>query len=98
MRGWYAADFPAGEALERPGSIALDGVEAVRNNEVQPGGGRVHVLDKKNNEIVVYASEGHYLFSYGGGQMKTPGDLVIDKEQRVIFVADLGQGILKFAY
>lgn len=96
QRGWHAADFLTEQPLGQPIALALDGLETMINDEPELSGGRIHVLDRELRQITVYAPEGHYLFSYGNG-LKAPSDLEIDRQQRLIFVADSGR-IARFRY
>ncbi len=102
LHGGGSTDFPAEPEVKQPLAIALDGIETVIAGKPELSGGRVHLLDRRSRQIIVYSPEGDYLFSYGqggrSGRLISPSDIDIDPLQRLIFIVDMEAGIVRLSY
>jgi len=84
--GNFAHEFalPDGkDRLQSPGGIEIDGDD------------RVHVLDRGSQKVFVYDNYGRFLFTYGPNesgplQMQSSLGIAIDKEKKLVFIADSG--------
>ena len=83
-RNWeflYDLGIGAGE-FQLPAAIAIE-----------PGGGKIYVVDSKSHEIRVFHSDGSADFSFGGlgdggGQFRFPAGIFVDAAAAEVYVAD----------
>lgn len=64
------------KALQYPRGMIMDGL------------GRVHVVDKKSNNIFVYDNYGKYLFSYAGEKLMGPSTVAVNQKDRAIYISN----------
>ncbi len=74
---------PKDNPFVRPKALAIDKF------------GRVHVVDSLKSLVYVFASQGRFLFDYGGeseteGRLTLPTDIAIDTDTGQVFIADRG--------